>query len=52
MPGARAGWSVAGIPDADGKGHDGVLVGSPYVKRSGRASVGAASLYVSTRRAC
>ena len=39
---ARAGWSVAGIRDADGKGHDGVFVGAPY---GGRAT-----LYVSRRR--
>jgi hypothetical protein len=50
VPGARAGWAVAGVPNADGKHHDGVLVGSPYAKRGGHSSVGAVSLYISRAR--
>jgi FG-GAP repeat protein len=49
--GARLGWAVAGVPNADGKGHDGVLIGSPHARLGGQASVGAASLYISSRRA-
>jgi hypothetical protein len=50
VAGARLGWSVAGVPNADGKGHDGVLIGAPHAKRGARTSVGAASLYISKRR--
>jgi len=50
VPGARLGWSVVGIPNADGKGHDGVLLGAPYAKRGGQASVGTATLFISKRR--
>ena len=50
VPGARAGWAVAGVPNADGKHHDGVLVGAPYTKRGGHSSVGAALLYISRAR--
>ena len=51
VSGARLGWSVAGVPNSDGRGHDGILVGSPHAQRGGETSVGAASLYVSRRRA-
>src|SRR4051794_25233392 len=47
VPGARVGWSVAGVPNADGSGHDGILVGSPHAERGGKTSVGAVSLYIS-----
>ncbi|MCW3063721.1 MAG: hypothetical protein JWN32_893, partial [Solirubrobacterales bacterium] len=33
------------------RGHDGVLVGAPYVVRGGRARAGAARLYTARRPA-
>jgi hypothetical protein len=47
LPGkGRGSRSVAGVANADGKGHDGILVGAPSVKHG----TGAASLYVSRAR--